>query len=114
MTSTLEQNRKIITDVPEGASHVLLQEDGEPVFFTTCKESGEFLFNTGFDWDCFGAFEQLDCLTQSLDDIRENIALQERVEELIGFLNHLVEHECISDCSLHIEATTLLAKGEEE
>lgn len=50
-------------------------------------------------------------LAQQLESQQKEIEqLKARVQELKSMLDHLVKHDCISDCSLHKECETLLNK----
>lgn len=82
MTNTLEQNRNIIADAPEGASHI---EESSSLFIKVTENDNLPFFNTWWIYED-GSWVENDSynilLMRKIDDIRENIALQERIVEL--------------------------------
>lgn len=79
MTNKLEQNKAIIADAPEGASHI---EESSSLFIKVTENDNLPFFNTWWIYED-GSWVENDSynilLMRKIDDIRENIALQERV-----------------------------------
>ncbi|MEQ3658652.1 MAG: hypothetical protein ABNH21_06820 [Glaciecola sp.] len=82
MTNKLEQNKAIIANAPEGASHI---EEGSSLFIKVTENDDLPFFNAWWIYED-GSWVENDSynilLMRKIDDIRENIALQERIAEL--------------------------------
>lgn len=77
----IQQYKKILSNAPLKATHFVINK-GSTTYFTQCSESSEYLFQNGYDWDCFGIDEKLDTLTQSLLDIQTIVDQAKEIRQL--------------------------------